>query len=398
MYYLSQLLNKPAVFEGQNLGKVSDLVVSDNKQVPIVSKIVLRHGKRKFTISSDAISLENGKWVLKTRDIEHLPFDENDFYLKEDLLDKQVIDLNGRRLVRVNDVLFTNNGHIKVEGIDIGASGIIRRLGFRFLTTILNMKTITLPWSLIEAFDYQTGNVQLKLTQSKLNTFHPAEVADILEEAGTKERLGLVKALDVQNAASAISEADTETQSAILEQVSSNRLKTIVEKMRPSELADVLDRLNPFTSNQILTNLSDEKAKRVKKLLVFEDDEAGGLMDFSFYKQYADKTVKETLDDIAANQIHPEAVIVVDKENKFVGIIPIKKIVGTSHSVELQELINNRSFVYEDASFSQILKIFAEYNLRLLPVLDKKKEVAGVIMIDSILERIQEEEEKEDAL
>src|SRR5258708_7925418 len=392
MLYLSQLLQKDLKHQNTSYGKVVDLAVSEEKQ-PVIAKVLVKQKGGKFAIPVEAIAIKDDRFVLKGIHVNKIPYDERDFYLAEDLLDKQVIDINGRRLVRVNDIILKQNGELKVEGIDIGMSGILRRLG----VPATSMRTITLPWSLIEAFDYQTGNIKLKLTQSKLNTFHPAEIAEILEEAGAKERVGLVEALDARQAASAISKTDTETQTAILEQVQSSSLKKILARMQTSTLADVVQHLNPFASKRIFSSMETEKASRVKKLLIFEDDEAGGLMDFSFYKERGDKTVGDTLASLAENDIRPEIIVIVDKEGKIHGGVHIKNLVNRNPDIPLNDLIKKHVYVFEDAPFSQIFKLFAEYNLRVLPVVDKEKQVIGVINIESILSRIQHEEEKEDA-
>jgi CBS domain-containing protein len=371
---------------------VIDLSVSEEKQ-PIISKVLVKQKGDKFAIPVESIDIKDDRFILKHTQVNKIPYDERDFYLAEDLLDKQVIDINGRRLVRVNDIILKNNGELKVEGIDIGMSGILRRLGLQ----LDSMRTITLPWSLIEAFDYQTGNIKLKLTQSKLNTFHPAEIAEILEEAGAKERVGLVEALDAKQAASAIAKTDTETQTAILEQVPSSSLKKILARMQSSTLADVVQHLNPFASKRLFNSLETDKATHVKKLLIFEDDEAGGLMDFSFYKERGEKTVGETLASLAENDIRPEIIVIVDEEGKIQGGVHIKNLVNANVDTPLNTLIKKHVYVFEDAHFSQIFKLFAEYNLRVLPVVDKEKKVVGIINIESILSRIQHEEEKEDA-
>lgn len=404
MLYLSEVLQKPVVaadsqssFDGKNkksFGKVIDLVVSESRQDPVIAKIVVKRKGVRLYLPADNVNFTDKQWILKATTITSLPRNNGDFYLAEDLMDKQVIDINGRRLVRVNDVLLKSNGGLKVEAIDIGLSGILRRLGFNFP----QMHTITLPWSLIEAFDYQTGSIQLKLTQSKLNTFHPAEIADMLEEAGAKERVGLVTALDAKKAASAISKTDTETQTAILEQVPSTNLKQILAKMHSSTIADVVDRLNPFTSSKIFNTLESEKAKKVKKLLIFEDDVAGGLMDFTFYKAPGTQTVSQTLSALSENEIRPEAIVLVNEEGKIMGTLTTKTLINRNGDKQLKELIKQRVYVYEDAPFSRILRLFAEYNARLLPVVDKHKFVIGVISIETLLAKIHEEEEKEDAL
>src|SRR6266550_6975257 len=129
MLYLSQLLNKPIYSEGKTFGKIADMAIFENRPNPPVSKLEIRVGKKKITIPPQAVALKNNRLVLKRGQIPHMPFDNKDFYLAGDLLDKQVIDIDGRRLVRVNDVLLEDEGELKVVGIDVGTAGILRRLG-----------------------------------------------------------------------------------------------------------------------------------------------------------------------------------------------------------------------------------------------------------------------------
>ncbi|MCL4415473.1 MAG: hypothetical protein M1365_02040, partial [Actinobacteria bacterium] len=232
--------------------------------------------------------MENNHFILNTQDV-FLPYDEKDFYLNEDLLDKQVIDIDGKRLVRVNDVLLENNGGINVIGIDIGTGGIIRRLG---LGQFIHLKSKTLPWGLIEAFDYNTGAIRISLTQNRLNKFHSSEIADIIEQAGIKERLGIVGVLDVKKAARAIEELNNETQVSILQQISTNLFKNIIGKMLLSEIADVFYRLNPLRVTQILNELGQEKTTKIEKLSKFSNNVAGGIMDTLYYQINSDLTIK----------------------------------------------------------------------------------------------------------
>ncbi|SRR5258708_2342031 len=396
MLYLSQILNKQLYFKDKSYGKVIDFTVNDNESMPAISKIVIKHEGKKSVIDADLVAFSDGKWILKSDNIPYLPYDHKDFYIAEDLLDKQVIDINGKRLVRVNDIVLKQNDTLRVEAIDIGFSGLLRRLGIEGM--VVGLKTITLPWSFIEAFDYQTGNVKIKLAQSSLNTLHPAEIADILEDAGTKERIGVVQALDAQKAASAIEEANEETQSAILEQVPSSHLKSIVEKMHVSEIVDVFHQLNPFTSSQILKSLSSEKAGKVKKLLIFADDVAGGMMDVNFYSENGDKIIAQVQETLLASKRKPEAIIVVDTEGKLQGTFSTKNLLYTNSGLLLKDAMTQRVYVDEDTPFSKILRLFAEYNLRILPVVDTQKKVIGVITIDNMLAHIQEDEEREDAI
>lgn len=395
MIYLSEILNKQLYIQEKSFGKIIDFTLTDTDQTASLTKLVLRKGLKKYFIDADLATFENGKWIAKSHHVPLLPYDQKDFFIAEDLLDKQVIDINGKRLVRVNDIVLRQTDRFSIKAIDIGFAGVLRRLG---LGGIFPLPTITLPWKFIEAFDYETGNVRIRLSQSNLNTLHPAEVANILEDAGSKERLGMVQVLDAQQAASAIEEADEETQSAILEEVSGSKLKHIVEKMHVSEIVDVLDQVNPFTSHQILKTLSKEKASQVKKLSIFADDVAGGMMDTHFYKETGDKTLAETLKNVFLTEKKPEGIIVVDAEEKIIGVFPTENLLYLPKDRFLRDVVTQKHFVFEDSSFPRILRYFAEYNLRILPVVSEDKTVIGIISIDNILARIEEEEEREDAV
>ncbi len=395
MLYLSQLLNKNIYFNKKVFGKILDAAVSENYPMPSLSKIAIKKDNKKVTISPEAISFSHKYPLLKSTHVPLLPYDENDFYLKEDLLDKQVIDIDGKRLVRVNDVVFESNGELKVVGIDIGFAGILRRLG---LSRITKLQARILPWQMIEAFDYDTGNIKIKLTQNKLNSLHPSELADILEELGTKERLGIIGVLSPEMAAKAIEEANTETQEAILEQLPSSPLKTIVDKMHLSEIADIFYRINPLRIREILGFLGIEKAKTVEKLLDFGMDTAGGIMTLDYYSTGEDKTVKEVLSELLNLVSKPEAIIVTNGNGKLLGTHYTKDLVNCDQLAILKDIVSDRKFTYANVNFSQILKIFSQYHLRLLPVVDKEKKPIGVITIDAVLGNIEERQEENETI
>jgi len=311
MLYLSQLLNRTVYAQGKPFGKIVDMAVFENRPHPPISKIEIKTKKELLTVSPHALAVENNRLVVKTQQMPMLPYDANDFYLSEDLLDKQVIDVDGKKLVRVNDVLLEAEGELKVVGIDVGIGGILRRLGIA-----LNVPTRVLPWTMIEAFDYHTGSVKLKLKQNNLNALNPAVLADILEEAGSQERLGIVTALDPKHAARAIEETNDQTQISILGQLPQTRFKEIINKMHLSEIADVFHYLNPLKTKDIKMTLSEDKNNRLAKLLHFSDNVAGGLMNISFLRIDAGKTVKETIKMLLIDKIIPEGIVVTNGNEK----------------------------------------------------------------------------------
>jgi magnesium transporter len=392
MTFLSQIIKKPVFIDGAKHATLIDFGLPAKLQSPEVSTVLLKNRNGKFAVPIDQTKYKEGKINLK-KNYTSIPYNPEDFYLAEDLLDKQVIDITGKRLVRVNDVLLKENGGIKVSGIDVSLAGILRRLGMGS-----PFKIVTVPWSAVEAFDYETGDIKIKLGKSNLNLLHPAEIADILEDAGTKEREGIVEALDEDKAADAIEEANSETQEAILEQLSTVKLQKILARMKSSEIADIADDVNPQAFNRIFKLLSSEKAKRVEKLMLFPDDVAGGLMQFNFYKVNEDKTIGETLGELSKQKEQPEAIIVIDNNDQLIGQVHANELINVTPGIEIKDLVTRPFSVHEDESFSGIFRQFAHYNLRILPVVDDENKVIGVISIDAVMQRIEEEEEKDDTI
>ena len=387
MVYLSELLNKKVYYNKKIYGEMVDFAVLASSANPSVSKIVIKKRGKKITISPSFISIKKFGAILTSEKAPELPFDEREFYLNEDLLDKQVIDVDEKKLVRVNDVLLEENGELKVIGIDIGASGILRRLG---LGKFIKLEAKILPWQMIEAFDYQTGNVKLSLSQNKLNTMHPSEIADILEELGSKERKGIVESLEADKAAKAIEEADLKTQEAILEELPSSVLKKVVDKMHSADIAELFYKINPLRIKEILKLLSSERAQKVKRLIDFGNDKAGGTMRTGFVSFDGNTTIKEAYNSLYKNTPKPEAIVVTNGNEKLIGIVYVKDILDIDSLALLKDVVTERKFVYPDTDFNQVIKLFGRYNLRLLPVVDKEKKPIGVITAGIVLSKIEE--------
>jgi magnesium transporter len=388
MIYLSQLLNKKVYYEQKVFGEMVDFAVLESSPTPSVSKVVVKRKHTKITISPSFLSIKKNGAILTTENVPFLPFDERDFYLNEDLLDKQVIDVDEKRLVRVNDVLLERNGDdLRVVGIDIGAAGIIRRLG---LEPLIKTQSKVLPWQMIEAFDYQTGNVKISLSESKLNSMHPSEVADILEDLGSRERRGIVESLEAGQAAKAIEETDYRTQEAILEELPKNVLKKIVNKMHVADIAGLFFKINPLRIREILNLMGEERAQKVERLIDFGSDKAGGSMRTGFISFDGNTTVKEAYNSLYKNTPKPEAIVVTNGNQKLVGIIYVKDILDIDSLALLKDIVIERKFVHPDVDFNQVIRLFGQYNLRVLPVVDKEKKPIGVITAGIVFSKVEE--------
>lgn len=394
MIYLSQLLNKSVYFQGKRFGKIIDFAIFENSPQAPISKVEIQTKKNRITVSPHALTQQNNQYVLTDQNSPQLPYDHKDFYLAEDLLDKQVIDVDGKRLVRVNDVLIDNTAELKVAGIDVGFAGILRRLGaFSF-----GKSSKIIPWQFIEAFDYQTGTIKIKVAQNNLNTLHASELADILEDVGSKERLGIVAALDAKKAARAIEETDNETQISILEELPVTTFKDVLNKMHVSELADVLDYLNPLRTQEIESALDSDKAQKIRRLLKFADDTAGGLMRVPFFAVDKKITVKEIHKMLESQSFIPEGIIVTNGNEKVIGTVHTTDLLNLDKLTLMEDAIKDRQFVHVDERLPEIFTLFSQYNLRVLPVVDADKKGVGVILIDDVLKAIEEEDERDEPI
>lgn len=387
MIYLSELLNNKVYFNRKVFGEMVDFAVQERTPNPSVSKVVIKRKGKKLTISPTFLSMKHNFAILTDEKAPLLPFDERDFYLNEDLLDKQVIDIDDKRLVRVNDIVLESEGELRVIGIDIGAAGLLRRLGVR---KFINVPAKILPWQMIEAFDYQTGNIKINLTQHKLESMHPSELADILEDLGTKERLGVVKSLGAEKASRAIENSDPKTQEAILEEMPTTVLEKIVEKMHVAEMANLFYKLNPLRIREMLRLMGTDKAGKVERLLDFGSDMAGGAMRTGFISLDGETTVKETFNTLYKLVPKPEAIVITNGNGRLVGVVYTKDILDSDSLATLKDLVTERKFVTPETDFNQVISLFGRYNLRALPVVDKDKKPLGVITAGIVLSRIEE--------
>lgn len=397
MFFLSQLLEKKIYYNnGKILGKIEDVAIFQNRPHPPICKIEIKIKNKKITVSPQALVFEKNKFILKNNHAPFLPYDHTDFYLSEDLLDKQIIDTVGKRLLRVNDVALETNGEIKVIGIDVSFPGILRRLGFGNFT----QKSKIIPWNEIEAFDYQTGAVKIKSVGKKLNALHPSELAEILEDVGNKERIGIIEALDSQKAARAIEETNDETLISILETLPvEGSFKDILNKIKISELADVFLNLNASKKKDIQNVLTREKVDKVNSLLLFSNQTAGGMMHINFIKINENETVAKAMRQISNfEEGIPEVIVLIDEKEKYKSVIKIKNFIAQDPETVLANCPHSKIFINTDYNFNDILKLFSRYNLRGLAVVDSNQKPIGVVMIDDVLSEIAKQKEENEII
>ncbi|MFN2530816.1 MAG: magnesium transporter MgtE N-terminal domain-containing protein [Pyrinomonadaceae bacterium] len=397
MLYLSQVLGRPIRdLEGERVATVKDVIVRLGAgEHPPVTGFVARYRRRDFFLSRWRITSFGLQGVRLNSDILDLrPFVRRDgeVLLARDVLDKQLIDVDGKRVVRVNDVqIIEVAGDWRVTGADVSLQGLWRRLapsGF-----VGTKKTVeVLDWADVGYLATDAATVQLKSSSDKLARLHPVEIARLAEALSYHHGSEVVESLDDETAAETLEEMPAERQARIIGDMDQERAADILEWMSPDEAADVLGDLPEQKAEELLGLMEDEEQADVAELLPYEDDTAGGLMTTEFVTLPRELTVGEALArlrDMAEtpNMIYYLYVVEAEESWKLVGIIALRSLILADPSAPLDGVMRTEfRTAYADEPANAVAQRMAEYNLLALPVVDDSGEILGIITVDDAME------------
>ena len=397
MLYLSQVLGRPIRdLEGLRVAKVTDVIVRlGDDDHPPVTGLVARYRRRDFFLSRWRITELNENGVRLNSDILDLrPFvrRESEVLLRRDVLDKQLIDVDGKRVVRVNDVqIIQAAGDWRVTGADVSLQGLWRRLapaGFAGTRKPVEV----LDWADVGYLATDAATVQLKSSSDKLARLHPVEIARLAEALSYHHGSEVVESLDDETAAETLEEMPAERQVRILGDMDQERAADILEWMSPDEAADVLGDLPEEKAEELLGLMEHDEQADVVELLPYEDDTAGGLMTTEFVTLPRALTVGEALARLremaeTPNMIYYLYVVEEEKSWKLCGVIALRSLILAEPSMPLEEVMRTE-FQRADASepARDVAQRIAEYNLLALPVVDESGDILGIITVDDAME------------
>jgi CBS domain-containing protein len=397
MLYLSQILNRPIRdLEGERVATVKDVIVRlGEDDHPPVSGLVARYRRRDFFLSRWRVSEFNDHGVRLNSDILDLrPFVRRDgeVLLARDVLDKQLIDVDGKRVVRINDVqIIEVAGDWRVTGADVSLQGLWRRLApAGFMGSRKPVEVI--DWSDVGYLATDAATVQLKSSSDKLARLHPVEIARLAEALSYHHGSEVVESLDDETAAETLEEMPAERQVRILGDMNEERAADILEWMSPDEAADVLGDLPEDKAEELLGLMEDEEQAEVVELLPYEDDTAGGLMTTEFVTLPRELTVGEglaRLRDMAEtpNMIYYLYVVESEGSWKLLGVIALRSLILADPSAPLSEVMRTEfQAAHADEKAKEVAQRIAEYNLLALPVVDEAGEILGIITVDDAME------------
>lgn len=402
-YPLSDLIGAPVYDSaGAQAGRVRELAIVPQQDANKIAALVLKTKQGMRLLATKQIAGINGgvKTRIAAGEMTEFGGSEGMLMLSRDLLDQQIIDTNGRKVVRVNDVELTSeNGEtfgLKVTGVDIGARGAARRLlkglvpkaALNAFLTRLSPKLI--PWDYVDLIETDPARrVKLKISGDKLASLHPADLADIIEELAPAEREALFQTLDEDVAAQALEEIDPKLQVSILRSLDTEHAADIVEEMDPDAAADLLSGLPEEHSEEILTEMQPEERQEVAELMEFEEDTAAGRMTTDYMALLPTSRVAyaiEMLRHFDGPLESMSTIYLVDKDEKLVGAVPLAKLVLASPATPLSELGEGGHIsCHPDADEREVAELFDKYNLLTLPVVDDNGVLTGVITADDVI-------------
>ena len=399
LLYFTELLALPVYdLKGRLIGRVKDAAIVPLIDASRVDRFLVGAGGTWLSVRYGQVA-EISLTGIHLNDEVMVLYHSDEYMLRigRDLLDQQIIDVNGRKVVRVNDVTFEmRGGYLSVLEVDVGIRSIVRRIlqGLVPRRIIRRMQRPISPnsisWdfcSIIEA-DPQR-RLRLNISNDKLEKMHPADLAEIVEELGNAEREAIFETMDSEVAADALSELDPGTQASILESLEPDVAADIVEEMSPDEAADALAELEHETSEDILDEMETAEGEEVRELLEFDEDSAGGMMNTEYVALPEAATVREAIDHLRGQEELLESVNVlflIDSDGVLKATVPLARIFLAAGDRELRTLAPEKlRRASLDVKQEELTEIFDKYNLISLPIVDAEGRLVGVVTADDII-------------
>ncbi len=382
----------------QTLGKLVDFIaeLNEDKFPPIVA-LVLREAKTKTLrlIPTEYIAnLDRGEIDLTTlaSKLKSYAPHKNDLWLYRDVLDKQIVDLEGTRVVRVNDLRFSMvNGRLRVLGIDVSTRGVLRRVGLDRLKLFNFLKPRFIDWEKVRI----VGNaLQLSTLAADLVELHPADLANIVEDLNPDQSEKIMQSLDSETVAKVFEELEPHFKHSALKNLDQRKLSTVLSQVPTDELVDYLKSLTVRERRKILTKITSSKKKTVQQFLGYENDTAGGLLSTEFVKGSRDWDVSEAREHVRkVSEAHRSInfIYLTDRQDHFVGTVSLRALLLADSKMKLRRImkrIRGHQIVRVEASLKDIARIMTKYNLSSVAVVDAEQKMLGVITVDDLMRQL----------
>ena len=384
-------------------GRVREIAVAPQDHPTRIAYLIVKTADGERIVRPDALKAAAAASVRAADEASAwLPYAPSDgvLLLKRDLLDQQIIDVHGRKVVRVNDVELECtpvNSHLLLDvvAVDVGARGAIRRLSkgivpsFTLRALLQRIPPRVIPWQFVDLIETDPARrVKLKIVYEGLSKLHPADIADIVEDLPPAEREAVFETISEEVAAETLEELDPQVQVSIVESLDKDRAADIVEEMDPDAAADLLGDLPEEQSGEILKEMDPEERDEVTELLEFGEHTAAGRMTTEFVAIDETAVVDDAIDALKTFEGSREALATIyltGPNHRLVGAVPIVKIAISSPATQLSSLGEPYVACAKDTPESEVAALFDKYNLITLAVVDEHGRIAGIITADDVI-------------
>ncbi len=402
-FFLSELLGAKVLIRSKKIGNLSDIVIKENGTLPVVTYICVSRpfGESALVPWEKVETIEAKEVVLAVDDIaayDGKP-DDNAVLLKDHILDKKAIDLEGRELEVVYDVkLVLRNNKLYVTDVDLSRYGLLRRMGLagvaKFVYNLAeSIQDQTVSWKYIhplpETIGRFQGDVQLNVLKEKLADMHPVDLADILEEMDPDQRVEIFEKLDPEQASDTLEEIDPNAQRDLVESLKIEKVARLVDEMTTGQAADVLSSLSASEADAILERLNPDNARKVRAIMEHHEE---NILDFAtqdFIAFPPDMTVEQAQDEYRAAAKGKDVVMylyILDQDKHLLGILDIKELLMADDKAALKAvMIDNVVSLDHDDTLRKASELFARYNFRALPITDADNKILGVVTYRDIM-------------
>ena len=430
MIFLSVLLHKN-IYDANHrrVGSLRDVCVALHETFPIVTAIIVSSasGNNRTIIPWSQIqNIEETPIRLSVEQAQIVSYEPraDELLLKRDILDKQIVDTQGFRVVKVNDLKLAQiKKTARLVGVDISLSGLLRRLGWQRAfdmlgrVTPLQLSERTVTWNYVEPIQVVSTNtnqmaavgagtrvgtvgvvpqVQLNVSHNKLAELHPADIADILEQLDLENAGAMLERLDDEIAADTLNEVEYPLQSELLSELGPERASDLLERLSPDDAADILAEIPALEAEHLLSLMTDKEAQPIRDLLRYGAETAGGLMTTEFLAQPEEATVEEVLIYLRQHSEHLDMVYylyIVDEEQHLLGVVSLRQLVTADPSTKMCDLMDRDVInVHINDDQEKVAHVIAKYDLLGVPVVDDEMHLMGMITVDDIIDVIHEEQ------
>ena len=409
MYFFTELQEKRVLDRaGRPAGKIQDIGVSMGTGLPQSDSLVIartRRGRKEtvavpwewvVTLDRSGVSLDRDRdelWKSEYR--------ASGLLLGRNLLDRQIVDLHGNKVVRVNDLRLAEfDTQLRLTGVDVSQRALLRRLGLERVVRMLSALGIdlperTIPWNYVTPLEMHRPDLKLTVSQTQLSDLHPSDLADIIEQLDSTQRGRLLDLLDAFTAAQSLSEVDPDKQAEVIEGLTETRASNLLEIMPPDEAADILANLPRDKAERLLNIMGVREAEVIRELLGYGEDTAGGRMTPEFLAVPSHYTAAQCIGYLRERAPDAETlyyVYVVDDEGRLKGVVSLRDLLTSPPEERIEEFMN-RDVISANVSDDQeaVAEVMGRYNFLALPVVDNENHLKGIITVDDVIDVMREE-------